>query len=90
MTRRFAGACMLILATGVFAAGCGGDDNNSSTSAPAATQTQAAGSESEGAKLACKGQAIQDSGLPAAFPAPGELTFTQSRKDGPSTVADGY
>jgi hypothetical protein len=98
MFRRFLGPCLLILATGVFAVGCGGDDNDSSSGGAAATQTQPAetesesesGGESEGSKLACKGDAIKDTGLPAAFPVPGELTFTETQKDGPTTVVDGY
>jgi hypothetical protein len=87
---------MPILATGLLAAGCGGDDDDNGSGAAATAQTQAAEPESEtesegtGEKLACKGQAIKDTGLPAAFPVPGELTFTEARKDGPSVVVDGY
>jgi len=81
---------LLIFATALVAEGCGGgDDNDSGSSGAVATSTQAE-PESEGSKLACKGQAIQDTGLPAAFPVPGELTFTEARKDGPSIVVDGY
>lgn len=65
----------LVLAAVLLAAGCGGGGDE----------------ESEGARTACKGgTAITDTGLPAAFPVPGELTFTQTRKDGPTTVVDGY
>lgn len=47
--------------------------------------------ESEGAKTACKAAATtKPTGLPAAFPVPGELTFTQATKDGPTVVVDGY
>lgn len=47
--------------------------------------------ESEGSKTACKAPATTDeTGLPAAFPMPGELTVTQVRKDGPTNVVDGY
>src|SRR3954451_12905178 len=74
-------AGLATLALGLFAAGCG-DDNKSSSSS---------GGQSEGAKTACKADALKgDSGLPAAFPIPGELTLTQTRKDGPSIVVDGY
>jgi len=57
------------------AAGCGGEGEK----------------ESEGAKTACKAAALtKPTGLPAAFPVPGELTFTQAQKDGPTVVVDGY
>lgn len=47
--------------------------------------------QSEGDRTACKAPATKrQTGLPAAFPIPGELTITQSRKDGPSVVVDGY
>ena len=49
------------------------------------------GSASEGDRTACKAPAAtQKTGLPAAFPIPGELTITRSRKDGPAVVVDGY
>jgi hypothetical protein len=65
----------LVLAAVLLAAGCGGGGEK----------------ESEGARTACKaGSTIQDTGLPAAFPVPGELTFTRKRQDGPTTVVDGY
>ena len=88
MTRRFVGACLPVLATGVFAAGCGGGNDSSSTTG----STGAASSEeTENAKTACKAPATsKPTGLPAAFPAPGELTVTQVRKDGPTIVVDGY
>ena len=63
------------LAVALLAAGCGGGGNK----------------ESEGAKTACKAAATtQPTGLPAAFPVPGKLTFTEVRKDGPTIVVDGY
>jgi hypothetical protein len=63
------------LAVALLAAGCGGGGKK----------------ESEGAKTACKTAATtQPTGLPAAFPVPGELTFTEVRKDGPTNVVDGY
>lgn len=59
------------------AAGCGGGKKESA--------------EEEGAKTACKAPATTEAtGLPAAFPVPGELTFTTVRKDGPTNVLDGY
>jgi hypothetical protein len=74
-------AGLAALALGLFAAGCG-DDNKSGSST---------GESEGGAKTACKAAALKgDSGLPAAFPAPGELTLTRTRKDGPTIVVDGY
>ena len=60
--------------------------------AAAATGCGGGGSkESKSAKTACKAAATtKPTGLPAAFPAPGELTFTQATKDGPTVVVDGY
>jgi hypothetical protein len=68
------------LSIGLFAAGCGDDESESD------------GGESEGgAKTACVADATTDeTGLPAAFPIPGELTVTEVRKDGPTNVVDGY
>ena len=64
-----------LLAIALVAAGCGGGGKK----------------ESEGAKTDCKTQATtKPTGLPAAFPVPGELTFTDVRKDGPTLVVDGY
>jgi hypothetical protein len=79
---------MTTLAFGLFAAGCGDDDNDkNATSVPAQEQSE----ESEGARTACKKPATtKETGLPAAFPIPGELTITQVRKDGPTNVVDGY
>lgn len=49
------------------------------------------GEATEGAKAACRADATaQPTGLPAAFPLPGELTITRVRKDGPTNVIDGY
>jgi len=68
-------AGVLVLAA-VLTAGCGGGKKEE---------------ESEGARTACKAAATTaDTGLPAAFPAPGELTYTQVRRDGPTIVVDGY
>ena len=82
MTRRLGLTLLTILATGLFAAGCGGDDEKSSEEAK---------KESEGARTECKAAATsQSTGLPAAFPVPGEVTFTKVAKDGPTNVVDGY
>jgi hypothetical protein len=78
MIRRFSGATVALLATALLAGGCGDDESKK-------------GEESEGARTACKAPATTDeTGLPAAFPIPGELTITEVRKDGPTNVIDGY
>ncbi len=67
-----------VLAMALLASGCGGDEESEE-------------GESEGAKTACKAPATTDeTGLPAAFPIPGELTITEVAKDGPTNVVDGY
>jgi hypothetical protein len=72
-------ALLIGLAVAIVAAGCGDAQKSSS------------GGESEGSKTACKAAATSaPTGLPAAFPVPGELTFTEVRKDGPTNVVDGY
>ena len=82
MRRRLGRPLPIILATGFFAAGCGGDDNKSSEEAK---------QEAEGARTECKAAATSTpTGLPAAFPVPGELTVTKASKDGPTVVVDGY
>ena len=64
-----------LLAIALLAAGCGGGGKK----------------ELEGAKTECRKEATtKPTGLPAAFPVPGELTFTDVRKDGPTLVVDGY
>ena len=66
------------LTVAIVGAGCGNAQKSSS-------------GESDASKTACKAAATtQPTGLPAAFPVPGELTFTQVRKDGPTNVVDGY
>jgi hypothetical protein len=76
MRERVGLVAALLLGVALLAAGCGSADK---------------GEASERAATACKGPALSgDSGLPAAFPIPGELTLTQTREDGPSTVVDGY
>jgi hypothetical protein len=63
------------LALALLAAGCGGGGEK----------------ESEEAKSACRTEATtKPTGLPAAFPVPGEVTFTEVRQDGPTRVVDGY
>jgi hypothetical protein len=64
------------LALALAAAGCGGGGSSSST---ALTVDCRKGSALTGA-----------SGLPADFPAPGELVLTQRSKQGPTLVLDGY
>jgi hypothetical protein len=64
-----------LLAIALVAAGCGGGGKK----------------ESEAGKTECRKEATtKPTGLPAAFPVPGELTFTDVRKDGPTLVVDGY
>jgi hypothetical protein len=79
MTYRRIGLTLLLgLAVAIAAAGCGKAQKSS-------------GGESDSSKVACKGPATtKPTGLPAAFPVPGELTFTEVRKDGPTNVVDGY
>lgn len=75
MKLRLIGSCAA-LAFALIAAGCGGSGGEK---------------ESESARTACKTAATTKStGLPAAFPVPGELTVTEVRKDGPTNVVDGY
>jgi len=58
-------------------AGCGGGGGNKK--------------EEEGFRAACKAPRLTgESGLPADFPAPGELTFTKAATAGPTKVVDGY
>ncbi len=72
------------MAGALLAAGCGGGDKKESATRPDP-------GESEGARTACKAPATtKPTGLPAAFPVPGELTVTQVRKDGTTDVVDGY
>ena len=74
---------MAVGAVSFMAAGCGSSDNGSGETDK--------GGESESARTACKAAATsKPTGLPAAFPVPGELTVTQVREDGPTTVVDGY
>jgi hypothetical protein len=82
--RRWAGLTMAVGMLSLVAAGCGSSDSGSSGETDK-------GGESESARTACKKPATAKStGLPAAFPVPGELTVTEVRKDGPTVVVDGY
>ena len=82
MRARIAGLGTLLLVTALPAAGCGGSSKK---------ESDKGGGASEGARTACKAPAtIKATGLPAAFPVPGELVTTQVRKDGPTVVVDGY
>jgi len=75
------GAGAATLATAALAAGCGSSDKKSSD----------ADAGESSAKTTCRVAATtKPTGLPAAFPVPGELTITQVRKDGPTIVVDGY
>jgi hypothetical protein len=68
------------ISIGMFAAGCGDDEGENESGASAG-----------GTKTACVADAATgETGLPAAFPIPGELTVTEVRKDGPTNVVDGY
>jgi hypothetical protein len=101
MVGRLVGLGVAVLALSLFGAGCGSSNDNKSSSnsstqaaATPTTETETdsgSGSESEGARTKCKDPATtKKTGLPAAFPVPGEFTVTQVRKDGPSVVVDGY
>ena len=73
---------MTVAAMATLAAGCGSDKKSGEGDK---------GGESESARTACKAAATsKPTGLPAAFPVPGELTVTQVRTDGPTRVVDGY
>lgn len=81
MTRRILGTALPVLA--LIASGCGSSDSKS--------DEEGSAKESEGARTACRAPATtKPTGLPAAFPIPGELVITQVRKDGPTNVVDGY
>jgi hypothetical protein len=91
MSGRFGGGdiAVLVIVIVVFVAGCGGSKKGSAEKA--ATPTESPRAEAEGARTACKAPATtKPTGLPAAFPIPGELTISQVRKDGPTVVVDGY
>ncbi|MEA2144931.1 MAG: hypothetical protein QOG59_518 [Solirubrobacteraceae bacterium] len=82
MIRRFSGSAVALLAIAVFAAGCGSGSKKSGTTA---------GTQAERIRTACNAPAnTKPTGLPAAFPLPGELTVTHVRKDGPTIVVEGY
>ncbi len=59
--------------------------------AVAALAAGCGGGDKESAHTACKAAATSKAtGLPASFPVPGELTFTNATKDGPTNLVDGY
>src|SRR3954465_13505725 len=75
---------LTVATLGLAAAGCGSSGSSSS-------EKDRSGGDNESARTACKAKATsKPTGLPAAFPVPGELTVTQVRKDGPTVVVDGY
>jgi hypothetical protein len=79
MVRRSMSVGMAAGVMSLLATGCGGDKKDSKGSSDAESRT------------ACKAPAAsKPTGLPAAFPIPGELTISQVRKDGPTNVVDGY
>jgi hypothetical protein len=87
---RVGGIAVLVMVIVVFAAGCGGSKNGSAEQAATPTASPRA-EEREDSRTACKAPATtKATGLPAAFPIPGELTSSQVRKDGPTIVVDGY
>ncbi len=46
--------------------------------------------EEGGAKVACTGSAISNTGLPSGFPQVEGTTFTKTQNAGPSKIVDGY
>src|SRR3954454_9447672 len=75
---------LAVATLGLAAGGCGSSDSSGSS------EKDRSG-ENESARTACKAKATsKPTGLQPAFPVPGELTVTQVRKDGPTTVVDGY
>ena len=74
MRKQWAGAVVASLAAVLLVAGCGGGSD-----------------ESEEAASACVAEATTaETGLPAGFPIPAEVTVTSVRTDGPSQIVDGY
>jgi len=76
MTKRFAGTIALALVIG-FAAGCGGEDEESE---------EAAG----GPCGAAPAQMAQPPTLPDGFPTPEGVVYTSERDAGPSHIVEGY
>ena len=67
---------LIVGATVLVAAGCGGRGNKESE---------------EGGASACRAAATTAAtGFPAGFPKPGELTITAAHRDGPTRVIEGY
>jgi hypothetical protein len=67
---------LIVLALG--AAGCGGGDEG-----------EEEGEEGR-AKVACEGEALSSTKLPASFPAVEGVTLTKQATQGPTEVVDGY
>ena len=62
----------------VLAAGCGGGDEGEEEG------------EEGGAKVACEGEALSSTKLPASFPTVDGVTLTKQETQGPTEVVDGY
>jgi len=85
--RPLAQVLLLLLAAmtlGIAAPACGGDGESDEEKA-------AEESRSEAFAPICEMTAMSgDTGLPAGFPVPGEVTWVKSEKAGPSTIVEGY
>ncbi|HVD25940.1 MAG TPA: hypothetical protein VNB86_08090 [Gaiellaceae bacterium] len=72
------------LTLGLAAPACGGDGESEEEKA-------AEEARSEAFAPICEMTAMTgDTGLPAGFPVPGEVTWVKSEKAGPSTIVEGY
>lgn len=77
-TRRTAAAgALLALVVSLGLVACGGGDSNSE-------------SESEGTAVACSGSELSSVELPAGFPKPDGVVYTETETRGPTEVVDGY
>ena len=73
--RPLLGITALFVVLATTMAACGGDEEP----------------ESEGTLLpTCSGEALADTGLPADFPVPADVTFVAQTTAGPSNVVDGF
>jgi hypothetical protein len=67
----------LLLAAGFLLTACGGDDEENDEEAASA--------------ITCEGDALDgDTGLPAKFPTPTELTYVKTEQRGPTRVVNAY
>ena len=67
----------VLLAAGFLLTACGGDEKDEDASAASA--------------ITCEGDALEgDTGLPAKFPTPSELTYVKSEQLGPTLVVNAY